>query len=69
MKKDNLITIEELEKEMFSPKELEEIRVEAQKRIALRQLRELREKYNMSQKTLSIKSGIPRSTIDRKSVV
>jgi DNA-binding XRE family transcriptional regulator len=65
MKKDNLITIEELEKEMFSPKELEEIRVEAQKRIALRQLRELREKYNMSQKALAIKSGIPRSTISK----
>lgn len=65
MKKDKLITIEELEEEMFSPKELEEIKVEAEKRIALRQIRELREKYNISQKALAIKSGIPRSTISK----
>jgi DNA-binding XRE family transcriptional regulator len=65
MKRENLITMEEFEREMFSPEKLEEIKVKAQKRIALRQLRELRKEYNISQKSLSIKSGIPRSTISK----
>jgi DNA-binding XRE family transcriptional regulator len=65
MKKENLIKWEDFEKELFSPKELEELEVKAQQRIALRQLRELRKEYNISQKALSIKSGIPRSTISK----
>lgn len=65
MKKENLTKWEDFEKELFSPKELGELEVKAQQRIALRELRELREEYNISQKSLSIKSGIPRSTISK----
>jgi DNA-binding XRE family transcriptional regulator len=65
VKKENLTKWEDFEKEMFSPEELEEIKIKAQQRIALRELRELRKEYSLSQKSLSIKSGIPRSTISK----
>ena len=50
---------------MFSKKELQELDIKAEKRIALRQIRELRENYQITQDTLSIKSGVPRSTISK----
>lgn len=65
MKKGKLIPWEEVRKEMFTEEELRKIDKKAEKRIALRQLRELRERYNITQDTLSIKSGIPRSTISK----
>lgn len=54
-----------MRKEMFSQNELEKLDLEAKQRIALREMKELREKYGYSQNTLSIKSGIPRSTISK----
>ena len=65
MKKGKLIPWEQVRKEMFTEEELKKIDKKAEKRIALRQLRELRERYNITQDTLSIKSGIPRSTISK----
>ncbi len=65
MKKSKLIPWEEVRKEMFTKKELKELDIKAEKRIALRQIRELRESYNLTQDSLSIRSGIPRSTISK----
>lgn len=65
MKKSILIPWEDARKEMFSQKELQELDIKAEKRIALRQIRELRENYKITQDTLSIKSGVPRSTISK----
>ena len=65
MKKSILIPWEEARKEMFTEEELKEIDIKAKKRIALRQIRELRESFNITQDTLSLKSGIPRSTISK----
>jgi DNA-binding XRE family transcriptional regulator len=65
MKKSILIPWEDARKEMFSKKELQELDIKAEKRIALRQIRELRENYKITQDTLSIKSGVPRSTISK----
>ncbi len=52
-------------KKCFPKKELQELDIKAEKRIALRQIRELRENYKITQDTLSIKSGVPRSTISK----
>ncbi len=65
MKKSKLIPWEEVRKEMFTQEELKELDIKAEKRIALRQIRELRESFNLTQDSLSIKSGIPRSTISK----
>jgi DNA-binding XRE family transcriptional regulator len=65
MKKENLINWEDMQKEMFTTEELKEIDIKIKQRIALRQMKELREKYGYSQNTLSVKSGIPRSTISK----
>lgn len=65
MKKKNLITIEEYIKKNFTSEDVKEIERVANQRIALREIKELREKYGYSQDTLSIKSGIPRSTISK----
>ncbi len=65
MKKKNLITIEEYIKKNFTSEDVKEIERVANQRIALREMKELREKYGYSQDTLSIKSGIPRSTISK----
>lgn len=65
MKKEKLITLENFCKENFTSQEMEEIDVEAEKRIAIRQLKELRKKKNLTQDKLAIKSGLPRSTISR----
>jgi len=65
MNKSILIPWEDARKEMFTENELQELDIKAEKRIALRQIKELRESYNITQDTLSIKSGIPRSTISK----
>ncbi len=65
MNKSVLIPWEEARKEMFTQKELRELDAKAQKRIALRQIKEFRESYHITQDSLSLKSGIPRSTISK----
>ena len=65
MKKKNLITREKYIKKNFTSEDVKEIERVANQRIALREMKELREKYGYSQDTLSIKSGIPRSTISK----
>lgn len=65
MKKKNLITIEEYIKKNFTSEDVKEIERVANQRMALREIKELREKYGYSQDILSIKSGIPRSTISK----
>lgn len=65
MKKSKLIPWEEVRKEMFTKEQLKKLDIKAEKRIALRQIRELRESFNLTQDSLSIKSGIPRSTISK----
>jgi len=65
MKISKLIPWEDVRKEMFTKEELKEMDIKAEKRIALRQIRELRESFNLTQDTLSIKSGLPRSTISK----
>ena len=65
MGKENLINWKDMRKEIFSQNELEKLDFEAKQRIALREMKELREKYGYTQHTLSIKSGIPRSTISK----
>ncbi|HAM37434.1 MAG: hypothetical protein UR96_C0015G0004 [candidate division WS6 bacterium GW2011_GWC1_36_11] len=61
----NLITLEELERRTFTPKEIERIHKEANERIAQRALRELRKEFGLTQEELSTKSGIPRTTITK----
>lgn len=63
MNKIKLIPWEEVEKEMFTEEEIEEIHRGTQKRIALRMLKEARRSQNISQYELSRKSGISRSVI------
>jgi len=65
MDKSKLIKWEDVRKEMFTSEELKEQDRKIKERIALREIQELREKYNLSQSQLSIKSGIPRSTISK----
>ncbi len=65
MKKTTLIPWEDARKEMFTEEELQKLNIKAEKRIALRQIRELRESYKITQDTLSLKSGVPRSTISK----
>jgi DNA-binding XRE family transcriptional regulator len=59
----NLIPFDQFCKENFTESELEEIEKVANKRIAIRRLKELREEENISQTTLAKKSGLPRTTI------
>ena len=63
MKKEKIMTFEEFENRNFTEEELKIIHKRAQKRIALRKLREARESMGISQYELSVKSGIPRSAI------
>ena len=58
MKISKLIPWEDVRKEMFTKEELKEMDIKAEKRIALRQIRELRESFNLTQDTLSIKSKL-----------
>lgn len=65
MDKNKLLKWEDVRKEIFTEEERKELDKKGEKRIALRQLQELREEYNLTQSQLSIKSGIPRSTISK----
>jgi DNA-binding XRE family transcriptional regulator len=65
MNKNKLLKWEDVRKEIFTEEERKELDKKGEKRIALRQLQELREEYNLTQSQLSIKSGIPRSTISK----
>ena len=65
MKNKNLIPWEEFRQEIFSSEEIEKLDLKAKARIALRVIRESRESSNLTQYNLSIKSGIPRSTISK----
>lgn len=65
MGKTKLLKWEDVRNEMFSPEELKEQDIKIKERIALREIQELREKYQLTQYQLSIKSGIPRSTISK----
>lgn len=59
----NLISLDQFCKKNFSKSELIRIELKAQKRIALRRLKDLRIKQNITQTLLAKKSGLPRSTI------
>lgn len=63
MNKAKLIKWEDARKEMFTEEELARIDKKAEKRIAIRKLKELREQIDITQETLAKKSGLPRSTI------
>ncbi len=65
MKKDKLIPWDEIKKEWFSQEEIKELDKKVEQRIALRKIEELRKGLNLTQESLSIKSGIPRSTISK----
>jgi DNA-binding XRE family transcriptional regulator len=65
MKNNKLIPLEEAAKEWFTKEEREELDKKVEERIALRKIQELRKELNLTQKTLSVKSGIPRSTISK----
>lgn len=65
MSKEELIGWEDLKKEMFTKEERKELDKRVQERLAIREIRELRKELNMTQEKLSIKTGIPRSTISK----
>jgi DNA-binding XRE family transcriptional regulator len=65
MKNSYLIPWEEARKEWFTKEELEEQDRKIRERLALREIEELRNEYNLTQHQLSIKSGVPRSTISK----
>ncbi|KUK76918.1 MAG: seg [candidate division WS6 bacterium 34_10] len=65
MDKNKLLKWEDVRKEMFTEEELIEQDKRIKQRLALREIEELREELNLTQSQLSIKSGIPRSTISK----
>lgn len=65
MNKNNLIPWKEARKEWFTKEELEKQDKKIKERLALREIEELRNEYNLTQNQLSIKSGVPRSTISK----
>jgi len=65
MNKNKLISWQEARKGWFTKEELKEQDRKIKERLALREIQELRKQYNLSQNQLSIKSGIPRSTISK----
>jgi DNA-binding XRE family transcriptional regulator len=65
MNKNKLIPWEEARKDWFTEEELIEQDKRIKQRLALREIEELREELNLTQSQLSIKSGIPRSTISK----
>jgi DNA-binding XRE family transcriptional regulator len=65
MKKSKLIPWEDARKEWFTKEELKEQDRKIKERLALREIEELRKEYKLTQNQLSIKSGIPRSTINK----
>jgi len=65
MKKTKLIPWEDARKEMFTNEQLKELDMKAEKKIAIRMLKELRSKKKLTQEDLAIISGVPRTTISR----
>jgi DNA-binding XRE family transcriptional regulator len=65
MGKDKLIPWDEIKKEWFTEEEIEELDKKVEQRIALRKIKELRKELNLTQETLSVRSGIARSTISK----
>jgi DNA-binding XRE family transcriptional regulator len=65
MGKSKLIPWDNLKKEWFTKEEREKLDKKVEERIALRKIQELRKELNLTQKTLSVKSGIARSTISK----
>jgi DNA-binding XRE family transcriptional regulator len=65
MENSKLIPWDNLKKEWFTKEEREELDKKVEERIALRKIQELRKELNLTQKTLSVKSGIARSTISK----
>ena len=65
MKKAKLIPWREVEKKLFTPEEIEEINRRVENKLALRALRDARKELGITQDALSIKSGIPRTTISK----
>jgi len=65
MKKTKLIPWEDARKEMFTNEQLKELDMKADKKIAIRMLKELRSKKKLTQEDLAIISGVPRTTISR----
>jgi DNA-binding XRE family transcriptional regulator len=65
MKNNKLIPLEEAAKEWFTEEEIKELDKKVEERIALRKIQELRKELNLTQETLSVKSGIARSTISK----
>ena len=65
MKKTKLIPWEDARKEMFTNEQLKELHMKAEKKIAIRMLKELRSKKKLTQEDLAIISGVPRTTISR----
>ena len=65
MNKKGLLKWEDVRKEMFTKEELKEQDRKIKERLALREIEELRNKYKLTQNQLSIKSGVPRSTISK----
>jgi DNA-binding XRE family transcriptional regulator len=65
MGKDKLIPWDEIKKEWFTEEEIKELDKKVEERIALRKIQELRKELNLTQETLSVRSGIARSTISK----
>jgi DNA-binding XRE family transcriptional regulator len=65
MDKSTLIPWDDLKKEWFTEEEREKLDKEVEERIALRKIQELRKELNLTQESLSIKSGIARTTISK----
>lgn len=65
MKNQELIPLREAAKEWFSEEEIRELDKKVEERIALRKIQELRKELNLTQEALSVKSGMPRSTISK----
>ncbi len=65
MKKTKSIPWEDARKEMFTNEQLKELDMKAEKKIAIRMLKELRSKKKLTQEDLAIISGVPRTTISR----
>lgn len=60
-----LIPLDEAKKDWFTKEEIEKLDRQIEQRLELKKLQRLRKRYNLTQKQLSKKTGIPRSTISK----